>query len=270
VLNFMYMGEVNVAQEELNSFLAVAEDLRVKGLTQNNSSSDSKPKSEPPKISRPPPPREPQERDPLPPPKRPRPTPPIVSTPHQQSYQQEDDDDIQEVVPVKSEPRDPVPMPPTMSTAMAPVADTASHYQPEQVAHNPMQQQPQANAVALDDSYADESYDYGQYGEYDDGSGMIDPNTGMPMQGAGADGNKVKYSDESIAVAINEKLVKVSSNEFRCKDCEHVCKTKQNMQKHIEAKHFVNCEISCQFCGHISPNRWAYGTHLNRHHKVRQ
>ena len=36
VLNFMYHGEVNVAQEELNSFLAVAEDLQVKGLTQNN------------------------------------------------------------------------------------------------------------------------------------------------------------------------------------------------------------------------------------------
>merc|ERR1712002_876309 len=35
VLNFIYHGEVNVAQEELNSFLAVAEDLRVKGLTQN-------------------------------------------------------------------------------------------------------------------------------------------------------------------------------------------------------------------------------------------
>ena len=34
VLNFMYHGEVNVAQEDLNSFLAVAEDLRVKGLTQ--------------------------------------------------------------------------------------------------------------------------------------------------------------------------------------------------------------------------------------------
>ena len=35
VLNFMYHGEVNVAQEELNSFLAVAEVLKVKGLTQN-------------------------------------------------------------------------------------------------------------------------------------------------------------------------------------------------------------------------------------------
>ena len=41
VLNFMYHGEVSVAQEELNSFLSVAEDLRVKGLTQNQSGSQS-------------------------------------------------------------------------------------------------------------------------------------------------------------------------------------------------------------------------------------
>jgi len=33
----MYQGEVNVAQEDLNTFLAVAEDLKVKGLTQNDS-----------------------------------------------------------------------------------------------------------------------------------------------------------------------------------------------------------------------------------------
>ena len=39
LLNFMNHGEVNIAQEELNSFLAVEEDLRVKGLTQNQSSS---------------------------------------------------------------------------------------------------------------------------------------------------------------------------------------------------------------------------------------
>ena len=31
VLNFMYYGEVNVAQDDLNSFLQVAEDLKVKG-----------------------------------------------------------------------------------------------------------------------------------------------------------------------------------------------------------------------------------------------
>ena len=32
----MYQGEVNVAQEELNSFLAVAEDLRVKESCKSN------------------------------------------------------------------------------------------------------------------------------------------------------------------------------------------------------------------------------------------
>ena len=37
----MYNGEVNVSQEDLNSFLAVAEDLKVKGLTQNAGGIDS-------------------------------------------------------------------------------------------------------------------------------------------------------------------------------------------------------------------------------------
>jgi len=265
VLNFMYMGEVNVAQEELNSFLAVAEDLRVKGLTQNNSSSDSKPKSEPPKINRPPPPREPQERDPLPPPKRPRPTPPSVSTPQQQSYQQEDDDDIQEVVPVKSEPRDPVPMPQSMTTAMAPVVDNASHYQPEQVSHNPNMQQPQPNAVALDDSYADESYDYGQYGEYDDGSGMIDPNTGMPMQGAGADGNK--GYDYDVKLLIQSKITQLDKNMFQCLDCDHTSNYKSNMVKHVEDRHIQQQGHTCKYCEKICPSRNALSAHISRKHR---
>jgi len=53
VLNFMYHGEVNVAQEELNSFLAVAEDLKVKGLTQGGPSE----KSSSSRSSPPPPPK---------------------------------------------------------------------------------------------------------------------------------------------------------------------------------------------------------------------
>ena len=34
ILNFMYHGEVNVNQEDLQMFLAAAEELRIKGLSQ--------------------------------------------------------------------------------------------------------------------------------------------------------------------------------------------------------------------------------------------
>ena len=95
VLNFMYHGEVNIAQEDLNAFLAVAEDLRVKGLTQgqgggqsgNSRPSSSKPQSEPYK-----PKREETKR------------PVIPSSSSRVSQQMAVDDDIQEVVPVKTEP----------------------------------------------------------------------------------------------------------------------------------------------------------------------
>merc|ERR1712004_595117 len=159
VLNFMYQGEVNVAQEELNSFLTVAKDLHVKGLTQNNSSTSSsstdhsfKQRAPSPKISRPP---APPERDPVSPPKRPRPAAPP------QSYHQ--DDNIQEEQPiVKSEP----------VSAPAEV--------------DVVQSQSQQQVALKDEPCADESYDYCEYGDggYHDVSGMIDPNTSLPIQGA--------------------------------------------------------------------------------------
>ena len=34
ILNFMYNGEVNVNQEDLQNFLAAAEELKIKGLSQ--------------------------------------------------------------------------------------------------------------------------------------------------------------------------------------------------------------------------------------------
>ena len=36
ILDFIYYGEVSISQENLNSFLSVAEELKIKGLTQNN------------------------------------------------------------------------------------------------------------------------------------------------------------------------------------------------------------------------------------------
>ena len=163
---------MNVAQDDLNSFLAVAEDLRVKGLTQGSGSADTASKSKSEQSKYPPVrPRESQMPS-EPPSKKSRATPPEVA-----SY----DDDIQEVLPVKSEP------------GAAPTAG-ASHYDVSQ----------DQNQVALEEQY-DESYDYGQYGEgYDDGSGMIDPNTGLPLQTA--DGNKGESLNEISPWSDSERL----------------------------------------------------------------
>jgi len=97
VLNFMYHGEVNVAQEDLNSFLAVAEELKVKGLTQggdgnlsqeaqksvfpNTSSSSTRPVQT------------------APPAKRPRPIPPQPPV-----HDVVQDDQVEEIARVKQEP----------------------------------------------------------------------------------------------------------------------------------------------------------------------
>ena len=37
ILNFMYQGEVNIATHDLSSFLSVAEELKIKGLSKHNS-----------------------------------------------------------------------------------------------------------------------------------------------------------------------------------------------------------------------------------------
>ena len=161
VLSFMYHGEVNVAQEELNSFLAVAEDLQVKGLTQNNStesnaSSLSKPKSEHSSSSstlkRPSPP----SKEEFTAPKRNR------QVLQQETVNNSYDDEIQEVIPiVKEEPQvaasDNIV---TMPQAYQPVMDNSS------AVH-------QANTVAqIDENYVEEGYEYGDYGEEYEGSMM--------------------------------------------------------------------------------------------------
>jgi len=266
VLNFMYMGEVNVAQEELNSFLAVAEDLRVKGLTQNNSSATapapkSFPKQETPKqIIRP---RDPPERDPVPPPKRPRPTPPaaVVQQMSAPTYQPEDDD-IQEVVPVKSEPRDPAPQI-SISQPIAITPPTPIQQSPAVYHTQPIVQDHDPGTVALDESYAgDESYDYGYEG-YDDGSGMIDPNTGMPFADAGAD----KEWEQVIENLLSREPVK---NWFicLCDGCGFESIKRNNVVSHIQAKHLSAFPgFVCNLCSKICPTTNAFIRHNQRFHK---
>merc|ERR1719470_705006 len=155
VLNFMYHGEVNVAQEELNSFLAVAEDLRVKGLTQTTSDTRAATNSQPSGSTKQRIHNVVEKSEPTPQQKHPRPKPPtpVTRAPTHTNYQPQDDD-IQEVVPIKSEPISHPQDTQTQSiTPMMPAYTT-----------------PQADQVVSGGVVADPNMEYGEeeYGDYEE------------------------------------------------------------------------------------------------------
>jgi len=112
VLNFMYHGEVSVAQEDLNSFLSVAEDLKVKGLTQNGSPASTthgqpeQRNTQHQEMQKKVQPQFPNSSNSA---KYSRSLPRLPRLPPQNPYPVEDDD-IHEVVPVKSEPEQSYPV----------------------------------------------------------------------------------------------------------------------------------------------------------------
>jgi len=242
VLNFMYHGEVNVAQEELNSFLAVAEDLKVKGLTQNNVDKNvSQPF--PQKVK----PREPPERvEPNIPPKRPRPQhpPPKLHNSYHQS-----DDDIQEVIPVKSEP---LSLPPEqLASSSNQLADYSEH----------PSEQDDTMAVAdpnMDNSdlYSTEAYE--EYQNYEDsgGSGTIDGNKDSDVE-----------LDMLIATMISQTRDQNGAIVWCCLQCDKVKKAKGHIADHVEAAHIENTFRPCQYCGKNFKTRNCLRVHISTNHR---
>eukprot|EP00092_Neocalanus_flemingeri_P072033 GFUD01088583.1.p1 GENE.GFUD01088583.1~~GFUD01088583.1.p1 ORF type:complete len:248 (-),score=67.47 GFUD01088583.1:142-885(-) len=242
----MYHGEVNVAQEELNTFLSVAEDLQVKGLTQNESS-QSKPNPEP--MTRPRPPREPQE-----PAKRAR--PPV----------QDDQDDIQEVLPVvKSEPEStPITysIPAHPQEPLYPKQSTPVKYQtpppPAPIPAAPMGELVQS----IDDSYeygdGEDGYDYGGYegdGGYEGAPDQMEADT---SKGSGLD------------LANIESFISEGEGGFTCELCgKCLGKFRQSCKRHIKLVHMnQGTKIKCDRCDQLFKNRESLKTHERKWHNI--
>jgi len=238
VLNFMYHGEVNVAQEDLNTFLAVAEDLKVKGLTQNDSNSGSNSNSGrsnavKSKSREPPEPSVPQ-----PPPKKSRPNPLPAAQPVVTHHQDVQDNDIQEVTPVKTEPVVPA-MPAVDNSAMA----TVDQYTTELVD-------------------ADYGEDYGEYETGYDGDGAYDNNIVDPNS-SNADGNKALWMEvKSMMITTQDQAgFKVHS----CSLCSYSVRNTSNLRSHIEAKHTSDM-YACEHCSEKKRTWQGYLGHLRGVH----
>jgi len=213
VLNFMYHGEVNVAQEELNNFLSIAEELKVKGLTQGNNGGSTKRSASPP-ASKPLSAKRPRPPDPI------RPPAPIVAP--------DADDDIQEVLPVKTEP--------SASSSYSQIQEPEQHL-----------------ATYEDDSYAD----YNQYDdqqEYDAGA-LVDFNA------SGLDGNK-ELILESIEEEISSKMFMNESKVWQCTECGRESKYKTDITRHVESLHILDHPgYTCTFCGVTMKSRNSFRKH---------
>jgi len=231
VLNFMYHGEVNVAQEELNTFLAVAEDLKIKGLTQNQSNDHGKagntvrPSNNHDRK---------HDIESLPSlPKRP-------SRPHQTVGSSQSilphvgtDDEIREIATVKAEPK-----------------ESYSNHLPQQGSDFEAENQnvypsPTALAVESDSSYQVEDT-YEDYSQYEN------PET---------DGTENQYNQGNLQVATTEEG-------HQCLLCGAVMKHMRNMKRHFVDKHSSQQQTHiCRFCQKSYKSKNSMETHQYLYHK---
>jgi len=225
VLNFMYHGEVNVAQEELNSFLSVAEDLRVKGLTQNTAEAKQLKRSEPAVVSR----------------DNHREQPTLPRTPHPVP-----DQDIQEVVPIKSEP--------------LPLVNQDRH-------HISRQPQPQVYTTLPENqtvvTYQEET-GYEDYGDYQDQM-YTEEDISMDHNRTMQTGSAVKGSyAEFLEECVRTKLIKnADCKAYTCNLCEKVCGDLSIARFHLESKHFPNYDgYHCSICDKFCKTKNALACHM--------
>jgi len=248
ILDFMYHGEVNVKQDHLNSFLAVAERLRVRGLCQNDgnpTSSSAKPAGAPHQV----------EKSKVvvpsfqssssqggavtePMAKRPRPSPltgPAPSGGAAPALETEDDE-------VEELPHPQVKLELEPAAAEPPPLRRASHYKPEQGHHYPMAE------AGYDESM--QGSEYGDYSGYEDEMGYMEG--GQPIGADHSQGGK----EDTYCYECNKTFTATSSfrrhvrdfhtnteRQFQCDFCDKIFKTKGQLINHKSAEHRTQTEV---------------------------
>jgi len=246
LLQFMYNGEVNVAQDQLNSFLKSAESLKIRGLTDNESENAGE---RPPAVV--PPPRDRlQDNDLQPPPvKKKRPfseTVPII--PHSSPSPT-----ISAPTPPKRPQASPAPTPRAEPVKQEIIELSDDHYDnTEQYAPDPTPTPVSAYDHDTHDT-ANQSYDGGAHAMVPAEEGGMED-----MQGDGTQGfwnYEESYHTHNSFTSIQKQ------GNYHCNQCEKRFESAKSLSNH-QAVH--DGKTTCQVCGKVESTR----SNLSRHMKM--
>eukprot|EP00092_Neocalanus_flemingeri_P093500 GFUD01118845.1.p1 GENE.GFUD01118845.1~~GFUD01118845.1.p1 ORF type:complete len:241 (-),score=52.61 GFUD01118845.1:47-685(-) len=164
------------------------------------------------------------------------------------------EDDIQEIVPVKSEPREPAPLAPL---PVAPMSTPQPMYTSQEESHSLA---PADESLVYDDSYDD-------YGQYAEDQGEM---TGEQMTMEAHDSAGYTFEDPSELLQYVRK--DPSDQKFHCSLCDKFShKYSSCTRNHVESKHFPNMfSYPCDQCEMIFTTKSNFSMHRSRKHNPKQ
>ncbi|XP_059089231.1 broad-complex core protein isoforms 1/2/3/4/5-like isoform X16 [Tigriopus californicus] len=243
IIDFMYYGEVNVAQDDLQAFLQVAEDLKVKGLTQADSNSSSAPSSsslgnssgpsrEPSGVKREPP----GENGGIAK-KRSRPNPAVpVPGPSHQVPVHSIDDDVQDV------------------------GDT--NVKTEHLAASDFEG---TDFEAVEGEGGEGDYDYAQYGDESGDMTYAEGEDGQMLPGtSGGDESKDLCSDSYVLPYLTATE---GSGILMCRLCGYKG-SRAHVVRHVRRKHLNIKPFACTLCDAMMATTEDQQDHYKRRHKM--
>jgi len=235
IINYIYHGETNVALGELDTFLEVATELQIKGLT-------SPPGSNSNKAS--------QSKE-----------PPRKKYEFENTHQENE-------APLKSRPVLKRPNP-TIQDSKESIVKVKKEYEVQVIEDEP----PEEVSFNEDDYNHENVYDPNMSGEipydYNQEEGSYNHDVQIPFSN-----NQMDYSADSAAAEVkkltDQYLQKMEVNGcvvWTCTKCGKQGKMKHHVREHIESNHIDCLTFSCQYCSKEMKNRVALRSHISKNHR---